>query len=75
MWEQYSSTVLTIGSVIVTVVLAYVAKRYANQYEEALTLIQVIKDALADKKVTKEELEQIVEHGSALFLNDNKPEV
>ena len=74
MWEQYGSTAVTIGSILLSLGLAFVAKKYANKYQAALGFIGVIKDALADAKVTKEELEQIIEHGSELFLDD-KPEV
>lgn len=69
MWEQYGGTVVTIGSIVLSLGLAFVAKKYANKYNDALNFIQIIKDALADSKVTKEELEQIIEHGSDLFLN------
>lgn len=61
MWEQYGDTIITVGSILLSVGLGLVAKSYAAKYGKLVELIKDLAAAVEDGKLTKEELEELVQ--------------
>lgn len=57
---EYMDVIVTVGSIVLSVVLGVVAKKYSNKYGQIIETLKDVSTAVADGKVTKEELAEII---------------
>lgn len=57
---EHLDTILTVASVVLTVGIGLLAKKYSDKYGKVTQFLKDLNEALADGKITKEELQVII---------------